>query len=91
MNDIEILARADQYMQMMDNLVAATLEDLGESPEALRGAHVVTSAASLIVSTLLNLDNDDETNQMAEMAAVATVIGHLVRRLDRRLDEVVPA
>lgn len=91
MNEAQILHRADQYMQMMSGLVAAVIEDLGESPEALRGAAVVTEAACLIVATLVNAEHEGTDTEMAEMAAVATVIGHLVKDLDARLRQVVPS
>jgi predicted regulator of Ras-like GTPase activity (Roadblock/LC7/MglB family) len=88
MNEAELLARAEVYMGAMDDIVAAVLADLGESPEALRGAEVITSTACLLISTLVDPQSDD--HQMAEMAAVATTLGHLVRRLDTRLREVRP-
>jgi hypothetical protein len=88
MSDAEILFRAETFMESMDDIVASMFEDLGESPEALRGAQVVTSSACLLVASLINVASDAHAE--AEMAAVATVIGHLVKNLDQRLKEVLP-
>jgi hypothetical protein len=76
-------------VEAMPGIINALMDDLGESPEAMRGARCITSTARGILASILNRDIDERAWEM-EAQVAGLVLAVLCRSADVRLDEVMP-
>jgi len=50
----QLLIKTTQFLMNMDKIVDAVIRDLGESPEALRGALVLSTSAQAMMTRLVD-------------------------------------
>jgi len=83
--------QASKLVDSRDELAVAVADDLGESPEAIRGALLICESIRGIANVLLRRDiPDEEQESEAEMQAMGAVIMGLAMAVHERLTPLLP-
>ena len=90
----DALVRSRRVVEDADNLVTAFFKDLGESPEAMRGAvmfaQMLHGTASVIIGDTRHPDERDEQQIETEMISVALGTMSIVKKFSERAHDLIP-
>jgi len=82
---------ATMYLRAIDQIVDAVFKDLGESPEAIRGALVVAESARAMTDKLLGPDLEGAARDLdAEMQATGIVLASLLYHVQMKAMKLMP-
>jgi len=81
-----LLIQTAQFLMNMDKIVDAVIKDLGESPEALRGAMVLATSAQAMMKGLVD-PTMPARDPDKEMQAAGITLVSLLFNLQKRIEE----